>query len=275
MQSENLRFLDEPVKWLVSHGLRIGLIFLITAIVLKVGSKFITDIITRTVDKRYKNAPKRSRELRKETIKKTVNSLYRVLLIFLAAILALSVLGIDLWPLLAGAGILSFAVGFGSQSLVKDVISGLFILFENQYRVGDVVDINGSVGRVESMTLRVTIIRTLNGDVHYVPNGTILTTINKTQKYSNIDVTFKVAPGTDIDKAGKLINTIGRQLAGQKHFKDMIIEAPAFKAVQDLDGGNAELLVIGKTKTGKQWEVNSEIRKQVFKKFKDAELELK
>ena len=154
------------------------------------------------------------------------------------------------------------ALGFGAQSLVKDFLSGIFIIAENQYRVGDVVDVMGAAGTVERVGTRTTVIRDSEGNVHYVPNGTIQHVINKTMGYS-----IYIDPSSDISAVTDIINATGQELAKEKAWQKKIIDPPKFVSVGDITGRGTELIIAGKTQPSDQWSVTSEMRHRLLQNF--------
>lgn len=173
----------------------------------------------------------------------------------------------DLSPLFASAGIIGVALGFGAQSLVKDFLSGIFIIAENQYRVGDVVDIMGASGTVERVGTRSTVVRDVDGNVHYIPNGTIQHVINKTMGYSVARFVLQLDPSVDIAQVTDLINAAGLKLAKEKKWQAKIIDPPQFVAVGDITGRSVEMIVAGKVQPSDQWAVTSEMRRRLFVEF--------
>jgi small conductance mechanosensitive channel len=176
-------------------------------------------------------------------------------------------MGINLAPLLAGASVLGVALGFGAQSIIKDLLSGLFIIIENQYRVGDVVDIEGAVGSVEQITIRSTVIRDGDGNVHYLPNGTVSHVINKTMGYSKVNFAIAVTADTNIDSLSEIINEVGEKLAGEKAWKDKVLEPPHFLNIGNFTDTVLEARIIGKTKPSQQWAVTGELRRRLLTAF--------
>lgn len=170
-------------------------------------------------------------------------------------------------PLFASAGIIGIAFGFGAQSLVKDFLSGVFIISENQFRVGDIIEIDGFGGTVERIGVRSTVIRDVDGNVHYFPNGMVQHVINKTMGYSMARFTVAVAPDTDIDKVSKLIDKIGLALASEDDWKDKILEAPHFVMMGEFTATAVNLIVSGKTQPSDQWSVVAEMRRRILEKF--------
>jgi small conductance mechanosensitive channel len=172
-----------------------------------------------------------------------------------------------LGPLFASAGIIGVAFGFGAQSLVKDFLSGVFIISENQYRVGDIIEIDGASGTVERIGSRSTVIRDADGNVHYFPNGMVQHVINKTMGYSMARFTVAVTPETDIEKVGKIIDKIGLELAAEEAWQNKILEAPHYVMMGEFTSTAVTLIVSGKTQPSDQWSVIAEMRQRILEKF--------
>ncbi len=229
-------------------------------------NKGVKHIIRSTA--RHRSWHRKDIEKREATLIELMKSFWRIIMLaYVAAMVANKTFGIDLSPLFASAGIIGVALGFGSQSLVKDFLTGVFIIAENQYRVGDVVDIMGSVGTVERVGTRSTVIRDNDGNVHYVPNGTIQKVINKTMGYSVSRFTFNVDPSSDITKVAEIINAAGEKLAKEAAWKKKIIDPPKFAAVGEITGRSVEITISGKTMPSDQWSVSSEMRSRLLRAF--------
>ncbi len=170
-------------------------------------------------------------------------------------------------PIFASAGIVGVAFGFGAQSLVKDFLSGVFIISENQYRVGDIIEIEGFGGTVERIGVRSTVIRDVDGNVHYFPNGMVQHVINKTMGYSMARFTVAVAPDTDIDRVAKIIDKIGLELAGETDWEHKILEAPHYVMMGEFTSTSVNLIVSGKTQPSDQWSVVAEMRRRLLEAF--------
>ena len=199
--------------------------------------------------------------------------LRRVLLIVFVVVGALTVaivVGIPITPLLAVGSAVGVAVGFGAQDLVKDIIAGFFILAEDQYHIGDVVKIAGVAGAVEDIRLRVTVMRDLDGYVHYVPNGQIQVTTNLTQQFSQVVVDVGVASKVDVDHALDVFGDELRKLAADAEWSGMILEEPQILGVDAL--GDSAVVLRGVMKTGAddRWMVKREALRRVKNRF-DAE----
>jgi small conductance mechanosensitive channel len=170
-------------------------------------------------------------------------------------------------PLFASAGIVGVAFGFGAQSLVKDFLSGVFIISENQYRVGDIIEIESFSGTVERIGVRSTVIRDADGNVHYFPNGMVQHVINKTMGYSMARFTVAVTPDADIEKVGKIIDKIGLELAAEEAWQNKILEAPHYVMMGEFTSTAVNLIVSGKTQPSDQWAVTAEMRQRILEKF--------
>ena len=177
-------------------------------------------------------------------------------------------------PLFASAGIIGVAFGFGAQSLVKDFLSGIFIISENQYRVGDIIEIDGFGGTVERIGVRSTVIRDVDGNVHYFPNGMVQHVINKTMGYSMARFSISVAPDTDIDDVAKIINKVGLALSKESDWENKILEAPHFVMMGDFNATAVNLIVTGKTQPSDQWSVVSEMRRRLLEAFEEEQIEI-
>lgn len=177
-------------------------------------------------------------------------------------------------PLFASAGIIGVAFGFGAQSLVKDFLSGIFIISENQYRVGDIIEIDGFGGTVERIGVRSTVIRDVDGNVHYFPNGMVQHVINKTMGYSMARFSISVTPDTDIDEVAKIINKIGLALSKEPDWENKILEAPHFVMMGDFNATAINLIVTGKTQPSDQWSVVSEMRRRLLEAFEQERIEI-
>lgn len=243
------------------------------------GSVIVARFVARTVrTTRQKDWHKKDIEKRQKTLVALFVNIWRIALsLFVAYAIARELVpDIDksLAPLFASAGIVGVALGFGAQSVIKDFLSGLFIISENQYRVGDIVEIEGASGTVERIGTRSTVIRDVDGNVHYFPNGMITHVINKTMGYSMARFIIAVDPMTDIDKATTIINTIGATLAEEDSWKRKILDAPKFVSIGEVTGLSLELIVAGKTQPSDQWSVSAEMRRRLLEMFEKKHIKL-
>jgi len=170
----------------------------------------------------------------------------------------------------AGLGIAGFALGFGAQYLIRDLIAGIFIILENQYRVGDVVRVADIGGLVEEITLRKTVLRDLDGIVHHVPNGEIRAASNFTRRFARVNLNVSVAYDTDLDHAISVINRIGQELAEDEKWRKVIKSPPQVLRVDNLGDSGIDIKILGDVKPMEQWAVMGELRLRIKKAF-DAE----
>ena len=212
-------------------------------------------------------------EKRGHTVAQLLRSVGRVLLFVLALLLTLNQF-MDIAPLLAGAGILGLAFSFGAQSLVKDVITGFFLLVDNSIAVGDVVEVAGKSGSVERVNLRVVHLRGLDGSVHIIPNGQINVVSNMTRGWSRAVVDVGVAYETDIDHALEIIRDEVSRMAADAQWKSRLDGTPEVQGVQALGDNGVTLRVLLRTLPGRQWEVGREFRRRIKDRFDREKIEI-
>lgn len=200
-------------------------------------------------------------EQRTETLRQIIRSVSKVIIILVLALTICSELGYDIKPVLAGAGILGLAVGFGAQSLVKDVISGFFILFEDQFGVGDVVKIGDFTGMVEHMSLRATMVRNLEGQVYVVPNGNIQSVTVMTKEWARAVLDVTVPLSQELSKVFDVLKGINMQL--YQDWPDRLVEQPTVLGVEKLDESGVTIRSIVKTPPFKNADVLREWRRRV------------
>lgn len=270
--------IEHGLGWLVSERMVETVSIVIGAVIVYYfGRMFITWAIRYAIHStaKHRSWHRKDIEKRENTLTQLIRSFWRITIIaYIAAMVASKLFYFDLSPLFASAGIIGVALGFGAQSLVKDFLAGIFIIAENQYRVGDVVDVMGASGTVERVGTRSTVLRDADGNVHYLPNGTIQHVINKTMGYSMSRFTLQLDPSTDISRAADIINETGQQLSKEKSWDKKIIEPPKFVSVGDITGRSVELIVAGKVQPSDQWAVTSEMRRRLLKEFEKQEIKL-
>jgi small conductance mechanosensitive channel len=187
-----------------------------------------------------------------------------------AALMALAELGFHLGPLLAGAGVVGIAIGFGAQSVVADFISGVFMLLEDQYGVGDVVDLGEASGTVEDVRLRVTQVRSADGVVWYVRNGEVVRVGNMTQSWSRAVLDVPVAYDADIAEISAMMLEVARRLTADEEWAGLLLEEPEVLGIEQLAGDAVVVRLVQKTQPGEQWKVTRELRRRIKERF-DAE----
>jgi len=207
----------------------------------------------------------RARQLR--TLAGVLNSVGAAVIVFLAAMEILPVLGVDMGPLLASAGVAGLAIGFGAQTLVHDVINGFFILMENQYDIGDVVRIGGVAGVVESMTLRRTTLRDDSGAVHTVPNSEIKIVSNLTRDWAQVALHISVDYRESSDRILALLKQVGNELRTDPDYGALLVADPQVPGIERVAGGEVDYLMLVKTRPGQQWTVSRELRRRIKECF--------
>jgi moderate conductance mechanosensitive channel len=207
----------------------------------------------------------RAQQLR--TAAGVIGSVGTFVIVFLALMQILPVLGVNMGPLLASAGVAGLAIGFGAQTLVHDVINGFFILLENQYAVGDVVRVAGVKGTVEAMTMRNTTLRDDDGTLHIVPNSEIKIVSNLTRDWAQVALHVSVAYNEDSDKVVKLLNDVAQEVRNDPGFSEDIVADPQVPGIERVAGGEVDYLMLVKTRPGRQYAVTRELRRRIKECF--------
>jgi small-conductance mechanosensitive channel len=210
------------------------------------------------------------RRQRAETMGSVLRSIASIIILGTAAVTVFGYIGLDLTPFLASASIIGVAVAFGAQNLVKDFLTGIFMLLEDQYGVGDVIDVGAAKGTVEAVTLRTTRLRDVNGVVWYVPNGEIKRVGNESQNWARVVLDVPVEYDADLDKVRALLTETAAALAVDPPWDEIIIEDPTVWGVQALSGEAIVVRVVCKTAPGQQSDVARELRERVKKAFDNA-----
>ena len=209
-------------------------------------------------------------EQRTRTVGFLLRYLATIVIFTVAVFMALSELGIDIAPLIASAGIAGIALGFGAQSLVKDFIAGTFMLLEDQFGVGDFVDLGEASGTVERVTLRVTTLRGDDGTVWYVPNGQVVRVGNKSQRWARAILDIEVAYDTDVARASAVIKRVADEFWREQVPGATVIEEPDLRGVQHVSPSAVVLRLAVKTRPGEQWAVGRELRARLKTAFDEA-----
>ncbi|MBI3542534.1 MAG: mechanosensitive ion channel family protein [Deltaproteobacteria bacterium] len=250
------------IELIVERALKVAVIIAIVFIcakLIRMLSRRILDVAQKRHDPRDKHAHEREKRL--ATLVKLVDTTMRVALFGIAILMVLRECGLDITPFLTGAGIAGVAVGFGAQSLVKDVISGFFLLMEDQIRVGDVIKINsGLSGSVERMELRVTAIRDGDGTLHVIPNGEIKSVSNMTYEFATAVVDIPLGYATDIKKAGEVLTKVAQELENDPKWKEELRTRPEFIGIVGFATDHMMLELVAKTEPHSRWAVARELR---------------
>ncbi len=261
--------------WLVSHGTRILIILLISAVLYYVLRKVIPSALRLTVKRRGKGKKAEGEaEKRIQTLSRIFMATGVVLIAMAAGFMILSELGINIYPLLAGFGVIGVALGFGAQYLIRDLIAGFFILVENQYNIGDWVRVADIGGSVQEINMRRTVLRDFDGAVHVVPNGEIKTASNYSKEWARVNLIISVAYGTDLDHAIAVINRVCSKMAKEPYWKKAILKTPEVLRVDNLGDSGIDIKILGETRPLRQWEIMGEIRKRIKHAFDEEGIEI-
>jgi len=214
------------------------------------------------------------RTVRVQTLTSVTEGSLRLVIVILTAISVLQALGVNATALLAGVSVLGLAVGFGAQSLIKDVFTGFFILLEDQYGVGDIIRVNGGTlsGTVERLTLRLTVLRALDGTVHLIPNGQVLTVSVSSKDWSQVLGTFTVPNGADIDRALEVMTEVAHALHTDPVWKRKFLAAPDVQGVTNLSNDGIEIRTLLKVLPKSQFAVGREFNRRIRIAMNSADL---
>jgi small conductance mechanosensitive channel len=284
-------FLARTADFLLAKPLKIALIVILAMVINRVLRK----AIRRFADQIAEGTPSRTlRTLREytpsvlaasgqhdlraasraKTIGQVMKSVSSAVVFGVAALLVLGELGIDLGPLLAGAGIAGVAIGFGAQSLVKDFLSGVFMLLEDQYGVGDIIDVGEATGTVEAVTLRSTRLRDVEGTVWHVPNGEIRRVGNKSQQWARALIDVGVAYGTDVREAERVILDVANELRRDPKWERIMLADPEVWGVESLAADGIHIRLVIKTLPGEQWPLMRALRLTLNERFEQAGIDV-
>ena len=271
----NLNNLNLLTRKLSAHGMaeasiKIIIIIAVSLIIVNIASFFVHKL--RKILEKTSLVNDERMKLRSATICGIINNCIIVFVSIISIMLILEELGINIAPILAGAGVLGLAVSFGAQNLVKDVITGFFILFEDQYGMGDVIQVDSHVGIVENMNLRTTILRDMAGNVHIIPNGEIKQVVVMTKLWARAVVDIQVFYKQDINKILDIITHEANALFAE--WNDKIIEQPEVLGINSIDPNGVTIRVLIKTKPAQQWSVEREIRRRVIERFNQLGIDL-
>ena len=227
--SDDLR--DQLLAWFKDPILPIALIVVIGLVVIRLARLFVHGVVKALLDRETTEGTAQELsavEIRKrmDTLETLGTNVIRLFVFLIALVMILGELDLDIGPAIAGLGVVGIAVGFGTQSIVRDYFTGALILIENQYSKGDVVTIAGVSGTVEDFSLRRTTLRDLDGVVHTVPNGEVKVASNRTRVWARINQDVTVAYGTDLENATKVVNDVGMAMAADPEWRRRVMEPP-------------------------------------------------
>jgi small conductance mechanosensitive channel len=284
--------LARALDWLATVPLRVVLIFLAAFVLNRIVRRLISGFVGRMGDGEESQVRTKLRRLtpqalqvsttvaplraaaRAQTIGFVLRSSASVIIYSLAVLTALSEVGINLAPLIAGAGIAGVALGFGAQSLVKDFLSGIFMLLEDQYGVGDVIDVGEATGTVEVVNLRTTKLRAVDGTVWHVPNGEIRRVGNMSQQWARALLDVQVAYDTDLGLAQDVVKSVADELWHEDAWRTDILEEPEIWGIESLGANGIAIRLVVKTQPGRQWAVSRELNRRIKERFDSEGIEI-
>jgi len=236
------------------------------------------DSVVRRVVARHRYATKHDEQKREDTLIDIFHTVAAVLTWTVALFVILAQLHVNIAALLTGAGVVSVVVGFGAQNSIKDVLAGIYIIAENQYRVGDIVNVFAAgkdvSGVVEDVSIRITRLRDLDGNLHTIPNGTINVVTNLSFDFANVNVNVRVAYDADIDKVEKVMNAVGLEMAEDKTWSEAIVEPIQFLRVDAFGESAIDVKALGKVEPAMQWDVAGEFRRRIKVAFEKHNIEI-
>jgi small conductance mechanosensitive channel len=261
---------EDVLGWFFEHGIGIVLTILVGIVVWIVLKRSLPPLVLRLMARPVRGESREGRQRRANTLQAVFLGMGRIIIVLVIILMILSELNVSIGPILAGFGIAGIAVGFGAQYLVKDLIAGIFVLTENQYRVGDVAKVADVIGLVEEVNLRKTVLRDLDGIVHHVPNGEIRVASNYSRHFARVNLDISVAYNTDLDFAIDVINRVCREMAEDEQWSGLFRTVPKVLRVNKLGDSGIDIKITGDVKPLEQWSIMGQLRLRIKKAF-DAE----
>lgn len=263
---QKIHFFDSTVAWVNEHALQLGVIIVLAALAKRFGMIPLEGVIRRSV-KTSRFQTEAEHRQREETLLDISRSIFGLLVWLVAIILILIELEINLEPVLAAGGVLGIIIGFGAQNVLRDVFAGIYVVIENHYQIGDVIDLDGDWGVVEDITLRIASLRDLDGSVHHIPHGSVQRTKNLSKDYARINLDIGVSYDTDTNHVMDVVNRVGKALASDEDWKDIIITPPQFWRIDSFGDSSIDIKIVGETKPLMQWSASGELRKRLKAEF--------
>ncbi|MSQ09086.1 MAG: mechanosensitive ion channel family protein [Dehalococcoidia bacterium] len=266
---------DSLVPWLTDHGVKLALIMLVGWLAKQIVARAVVRLLTKVIVKatQEEEEPQEAKK-RADTLSGVIGGIVSVVIYLVVLLTALQDLSVPVGPLIGSLGLAGVAVGFGSQWLVRDVIAGAFIIGENQYRRGDVVEVSGVSGVVESINLRRTMLRDIDGKVHIVPNGEIKVASNFSRKWARVNLDIQVAYKHDMDHVLRVITEICQRMSREPYWSEIILEAPKPLGITAFEASGVTIKVLGMTRPMKNFEVKLELLYRIKKRFDEEGIEI-
>ncbi len=234
---------------------------------------FLASVVWRAI-RTHKFESMFAEQKRAETLISIIGTALTILVWVIGLVGLLTIFHVNIAGLLTGAGVIGVVVGLGAQNAIKDFVAGLFILIENQYRIGDIITLGDVSGVVEKITLRITKLRDLDGNMHIIPNGTVNVITNRTCEWSAVNMDIGISYDSDIEVVKKVINNTSKKMASDPAWKDQIIEPLEFLRIEGFGDSAVIVKALGKVKPGKQWGVAGEFRARLKVAFSENSIEI-
>jgi small-conductance mechanosensitive channel len=262
------------MDWFMDTGIRVIAIIVIAFVIFLICRPVIRSIMKRLVTHRMSGEEEGEIKKRTDTLSSILVKIAGIIILVIAVIMILPEFGVDIAALIAAIGVGGLAIAFAAQSLVRDYISGFFVILEDQYRVGDVVSIAGVAGSVEEIGLRRTVLRAVDGSVHSVPNGKVELSTNMTKKYSRVNMNISVGYGENLKRVIETINRVCQELAEDPQWKDDFLTTPSAVRVDNLGDSGIDIRIMGDTRPSKQWALMGELRLRLKDTFDSEGIEI-
>ena len=269
----------QPVETSIFSNTIVQIVITIAlAYVLQRFIQYMISRIVKRVIKANKYATTIDEKKREQTLSKMLQTSAAVIIWVFVLFIILRIFDIDVTALATGAGLFGAIIGFGAQDSIRNILSGIFIITENQYRIGDIVrlrvtsvDISGTV---EDISIRITRLRDLDGNIHIIPNGSITVTSNLSFDYANVNIDVGVGYESDIDHVEKVVNSVGKKLSEDESWEKMIFEPIQFLRVDAFDESSVRVKALGKVEPAQQWAVAGEYRRRLKKAFEKEAIQI-
>lgn len=262
------------MDWFMKTGIRVVVIIGVAIVSYLVFRFLIPRVVEQLVTRRMEGELDTEIKKRADTLSSILVTITGIVILIIAALTLLPEFGVNITSLIAGIGVGGLAIAFAAQNLVRDFITGFFILFEDQYRMGDVVTVAGISGVVEDIGIRRTILRDLDGVVHSIPNGKVEVSSNMTKKFSRVNLDISVGYGESLKEAMEVINTVCKEMADDPKWQSDFISTPAAVGVNSLGDSGIDIKIIGDTKPSRQWDVTRELRLRIKDAFDNKGIEI-
>jgi small conductance mechanosensitive channel len=259
---------EDVADWLSEDGARIAGIVAAAVVADFLLHRIVPHALRVAVERQMKGEREEQEvEQRVHTLASVFTGSGRAVIGFVALLTLLPLAGVNITAIVTGFGITGLALALGAQALVRDAINGVFLLVEDQYRKGDVVRIADVTGSVEEMTLRRTLLRDEDGVLHSIPNGTVSVVSNYTRDFARVNVEVRVAYGEDLSRVAGIIDGVGRELAAEPRYRELISEAPKTARIESVGDSGVALTVSGLTRPAARWDVAAALRRRLVDAF--------